>query len=362
MRTKPTILYLIDDLGRGGAETLLVGLLKELTIDYTIILVTLREKCEFADLFFSDVQRYSLDAVSPWNYLLAIFKLRRIIKRHSPLLVHSHLLLSSLVGKLACPAQIPFIFSVHSELSKNAFADSKILRFLEKITINKRQTMLAVSKTVLNDYVKTTNFKGKTLILNNYIDDHYFEKVNPTILNHPGSLKVVAVGNIKKAKNYKYLIESFKLLKGHNISLDIYGRIDHPMFAELEAIIAQNNLPVSFMGVNDNIARVLSCYDMYSMSSSHEGFGIAAVEAMACGLPLLLSDLPVLREVTNSNALFFDLQQPDSLAILLKEVLEGRHNLEQLSSRGVKISKKYTKQQYLKDLVEIYTGVLQRIK
>jgi glycosyltransferase involved in cell wall biosynthesis len=117
-------------------------------------------------------------------------------------------------------------------------------------------------------------------------------------------------------------------------------------------------LPVTFKGVATNIPEIFSKYDLYVMSSIHEGFGIAAIEAMACGLPALLSDLPVLREVAFDNAIFFNVENPEALADQIKKILSQEYNLGDFSDKGIEIAKKYTKQNYLERLLVIYKDVL----
>lgn len=353
--TTPTILYVIDDLGRGGAETLLVGLLPELRAKYKIVLVTLRDKNDFDKAALDGVVYHSLKVKSNIDFVGAVFKLRKLVKHYSPSIVHSHLLLSSIIAKAACPAKIPLVFSVHSELSKNAFEDSSILKLLEKITNRKTQTLIAVSNTVLEDYVRAMHFNGKKIVIENYIDDSFFIGGQPAAFVPGSTLKMVAVGNIKKAKNYKYLVESFRFLKELPVTLDIYGKQDSIIFPELQSIVSTNDLPVHFRGSVTTNTALLQTYDVFVMSSAHEGFGMAVVEAMASGLPVIISDLPVLREVSQGNAIFFNISDPASLADQIKKILQGRLDLSQMSLDGIDISGRYSKGQYLTKLESLYS-------
>lgn len=352
----------IDSLGRGGAETLIVGILEELSKKFSVVLVTLSDKCEFDESLIVCSEKYSIGVTTnKLSYINAAYKLRKLIKKHAPVLVHSHLVYSSLLAKMVCPAKIPLLFSVHNGLTQNVFNHSRILSFLEKITIRRyQQTLIAVSNAVLKDYEQTINFRGRKFVLENYIEDQFF--LNNLALRkygHSKTLKIVALGNIKMSKNYEYLLRSFIYLKGLPVLLDIYGKKDHEMFEELQSIISQNDLPVTFKGVATNIPEIFSKYDLYVMSSIHEGFGLAAIEAMACGLPALLSNLPVLREVTFDNAIFFDLEDPEAFANQIQKIRNGEYRLEDFSDKGVAIAKKYTKQNYIERLLAIYDEVLQ---
>jgi glycosyltransferase involved in cell wall biosynthesis len=240
-------------------------------------------------------------------------------------------------------------------MSKNVFNNSKVLTFLEKKTIKKNHAVIAVSKEVLTDYENTIGKNRSSFVLHNYISDIFFQKGIVKIYSKPiQKINLIAVGNIKDQKNYIYLIKAFALLKSHNITLDIYGYGKDEVIKAFRNEIDQNNLPIIFKGAANNLYKILPHYDLYVSSSKHEGFGIAPVEAMACGLPLLLSDLPVYHEITFNNALFFDVQKTTSFITLIKEIFEDKYNLNELSQKGIDIAGKYTKEIYLKKLFAIY--------
>lgn len=355
MPVKPVVILVIDNLGKGGAEMLLVGILEDLSDKYDLKIVTLTERCDFEKSDFEQVRLYNLNATGKLSYPSAIFKLKKIIKKYNPLFVHSHLVYSTIIARLACPANIPLLFSVHNEIGHNVFRKNLTLSLFEKLTIRKTQTLIAVSKTVLKDYNNAIEFPGKQFVLENYIKDEFYIQQTPPKEFVPGEMmKVVALGNIKDSKNYEYLVKSFISLKDHNVSLDIYGNKDEVIYPQLQTLITEHGLNVFFKGPANDIPAVFSNYHLYIMSSKHEGFGIAAIEAMACKLPLLLSDLEVLKEVTESNAIFFSLDRDEDLSDKIKKMLNGEFDLRSLSSKGIEISKKYRRQEYLQKLSTIY--------
>ncbi|MBK7557621.1 MAG: glycosyltransferase family 4 protein [Chitinophagaceae bacterium] len=119
------------------------------------------------------------------------------------------------------------------------------------------------------------------------MDDIYFD-ANPEPLAPDNIFKLVAVGNIRPAKNYEYLLDIFRCLKGHPVSVDIYGFGDHSRFSNISE---KENLAVRFMGPAINPKEIYWKYNAFIMPSKHESFGLTAYEAMASGLPLFLSDL-----------------------------------------------------------------------
>ena len=355
MEQKKTLLLIIDELGTGGAELLFKGILSELNEKYLVVPVILSDEFEsdFQDLPCNN--KYTFGFKNKLYLFSCIFKLKKIIKKHNPSLIHSHLFYSSLIARLACPSDIPLIYSLHNEMSKDVFNNSKLLRFLEKKTIRKNHSVIAVTDEVLIDYENTIRKNNRSFVLKNYISGDFFQKeIMTKNLNQLKEIRIVAVGNIKKQKNYIYLVKAFQYLKNYRISLDIYG-IEDEDFNNLNEEIDRYKLPIVFKGSSANINEVLPNYDIYVMPSLYEGFGIAVVEAMASGLPLLLSDLPVFHEVTFNNALFFDVKDTMSFVELIKDIFEEKYDLNQLSLKGVEIANQnYTKEIYLKKLFAIY--------
>ncbi|MDE3185306.1 MAG: glycosyltransferase [Bacteroidota bacterium] len=359
MKCKTSLLIVIDNLKKGGAEILLTGILHDLNKIFEVTLVTLSAECDFIEEIECK-KRYSLGFKSNFYLISSIWKLKKIIKNHRPSIIHSHLFYSSLIARLACPSSVPLVYSLHGEMSKNVFNNSKLLTFLEKKTIKKNHSVIAVSNAVLKDYEKTIAKNINSFVLKNYISNLFFcENKYEKDYNGLQKLKLIAVGNLKKTKNYAYLVSAFSYLKDYKVSLDVYGQGNRIDFEILRNEIEKNNLAIIFKGPVNNLHELLTDYDLYVSCSKHEGFGIASVEAMATGIPLLLSDLPVYHEITMENALFFDVSNPISFSDLIKSILEKKYDLNEISKNGIRISKKYTKEIYLKKLFNIYDSILQ---
>jgi len=352
--TKKTIVHVIDNLGRGGAETMLVSLLKDLNSVYNIVLVTLTDVSDFEDSKIICYKKYNLGFNHFYDLPSSVFKLRKIIRAHSPVIVRTQLFWSTIIGRIATPFNIPIVFSVHSKLSQDAFQNSRIAYWLEKITYKKRHTMIAVSDTVLHDYDSYIGVKGKNYVIHNFVDPLFFKKDYDFSQQDPSVLKLVAVGNLRDAKNYEFLLHAIELVKDNiTISLDIIG--EGVLRKPLQAIIEKKNLPVRLLGKKDNVHELLPQYNLYIMCSHYEGFGNGPVEAMAIGLPLILNDLDTMKEMSKDNALFFETNTVHLLADLLCSLQHKQNILSGLSENGKTIALEYyTKEKYFNRLKEVY--------
>ncbi|MBC7935304.1 MAG: glycosyltransferase [Rhizobacter sp.] len=351
---KKTIVHVIDSLGRGGAETMLVALLPELNSRYNVILVTLNEDEDFNSEEVKCYKRYRLNCCTKRSMLKAVFRLNSIIKEHKPGFVRTQLFWSTIIGRLATPRGIPFFFSVHSMLTLDAFKSGVFSYWLEKLTYKKRHTLIAVSQVVLEDYKKAVGIKGPAYVINNFIQPVFFEQSYNFAIKESAPVRIVAVGNLKEAKNYPFLLNVVALVKNKmDIRVDIIG--EGHLRAGLQEFITNNDLPVNLLGKKNNLYALLPQYDVYIMCSHHEGFGNSPVEAMAVGLPLLLNDSDTMKEMSRGNALFYESNNEDSLAMLLINLKNNCEALNRLSGQGKEISKKYyNRDRYMQQLQNIY--------
>lgn len=345
---KNSILHVINNLSLGGAELLLRNSVEILPqLKHIVVYLNgsdgLRKSFQKLDV--------KLICVGHKNFMhlpFTLSKLNRIIKREQPILVHSHLFYSTLITRLAIPKSVPLVSTIHSLYSKDTFQNSLKSLWAARLTIKKRHSLIAVSDSVLKDYLASVPFNGKRYVLHNFLPSSYFN-----YNKHDGpkeKIKLVAVGNLKDAKNYPYLLTIIKELK--NVSLDIYG--EGPCKTELEKLIVTENLDVRLMGTTKNIPGIFENYDYFIQASFHEGFGLSVIEAMAAGIPVILSDIPVFREVANKYADYFPLDDPKKAAAVLEKQFSQPYPLSRTEDAYKFVEYHYSPEAYLDKLLVVY--------
>jgi glycosyltransferase involved in cell wall biosynthesis len=351
------ILHIIDSINIGGAEKLLCNTIPELT-EYTHLIVTLFPS-EDISLVPSNATHRCLNARKITELPLKRHLYKAILNAYQPDLVHSHLYFATLFAKGLTPSKIPFVFTQHFEFSKNA--EKWYYRVAERVVSNKKQHGIAVSNAVLRDYVKTTSFKGKMQVIENFIPDTYFAAGNGKQISTISPLKLVALGNIKPIKNQKYILDAFQHLKDLDVSCDIYGEGDQKQVLEKRA--GDSGLKVYFKGTIKDSSTILPQYDIFIMPSLTEGFPLALFEAMSSKLPVIVSDIPVFHEILEEKGNYIPLHDPAQLRPIIETYLQNRHLLQRDGEQMRSIALvKAGKEGYLKKLRALYSTIIKPVK
>lgn len=162
---------------------------------------------------------------------------------------------------------------------------------------------VAISESVRR--IEIDSFGIKPVVISNWYNSSYF--IPPSAEERVATRRamgiasdafvIVSVGNCAQVKNHTALIEALALLPIEKRPL--YLHVGHEEVGEPERQLACNlGIPddVRFLGPLEDVRPALYAADVFIMPSLREGFGIAAVEALACGLPSIFTDVPGLKD------------------------------------------------------------------
>lgn len=172
------------------------------------------------------------------------------------------------------------------------------------------------------------------------------------------------VGGISPHKNLGTLIEAFALINPNEpeLKLVLVGDYkDDPFFSaypSLKKQIAELGLEnkIIFTGFvpDEELARFYNAAEMLVFPSLEEGFGLPAMEAMACGAPVAASDCSSLPEVLGAAGRFFDPRDAQNMAAAIEEILSNENLRNSMKETGLKRAENFQWKKAAAQTLEVF--------
>lgn len=159
---------------------------------------------------------------------------------------------------------------------------------------------------------------------------------------------ILAVGTVQPRKNIARLVTAFGAVRadgGADVRLLIAGQSDWQSRTIKETIRRSRFAhDIVFTGYlpDRTLAALYRTCDAFAFPSLHEGFGLPVLEAMACGAPVITSNLSSLPEVAGDAALLVDPFSTDAIAEAMRAVLNDRDLGGELRARGTRRAAEYS--------------------
>lgn len=178
----------------------------------------------------------------------------------------------------------------------------------------------------------------------------------------PDDLVITHVGRFLPQKNHMGLVRvADKVIKQDSRAHFVLVG-DGPLRKSIEIMVEDRNLNrnFSFLGIRDDVEDVLGISDIFFLPSCWEGLGLVVLEAMSVGLPVVASDLQVLREtvVDNDSGILWPVHDEEGMAQQILELLADPDKRQAMGAAGRRVVEaKFSLDASAERLCQVYEGL-----
>jgi glycosyltransferase involved in cell wall biosynthesis len=258
---------------------------------------------------------------------------------------------------LNCKSIVTIHDLIHLKFSENfPLWKVKAAEMILKKAIRKADVVITVSKTsridILNFFPEAEN---KIEVLYNRLSDEWSDAPPNIDLATLGIEKdyLLYVGNFKKHKDLRTLLEAHSTLKGAP-QLVLVGNAVGDDMDLYEKIFANPRVRLLGFAEGHLLRKLYAGAMLFVFPSLYEGFGYPPLEAMACGAPVLNSDAPALKEILSDGAEYFTAGNSEALTVKLTSLIEDQKKRKELSALGKTRAREFQTENSSNRLLGIY--------
>ncbi|GGP14056.1 glycosyltransferase family 1 protein [Oceanobacillus neutriphilus] len=330
------VLHAVVNMNRGGAETLIMNLYRNIN----------REKVQFdfltckEGLFDKEIEAmggkiYRIPYLTEAGHFGYLRALNTFFTEHKAYkIIHSHMdKMSGFVIRAAKKAGVPVRIAHSHNTQSEGHLFTKMYKWYAGTFIKQNATHLYACSQAAAEWMFMSEAK-QTFILNNGVEIDKFKYSNGkgSLLRDTFGIAEEAfvlghVGRFHEQKNHKFIINLFHNLNQEMRDLHLVLVGDGPSKKEMERRVSELKLDkkIKFLGVRDDIPDLLQMFDLFIFPSFFEGLPVTLVEAQASGLPCIISD-SITEEVDMNLGLIHQLSISDK-DLWIKKIMELKKEL-----------------------------------
>jgi glycosyltransferase involved in cell wall biosynthesis len=235
--------------------------------------------------------------------------------------------------------------------------------------------VITVSECSKRDIVKLLDLAPERIhVIGNAVDGSLFPVRDAWLLANVrerygiGPRYVLYFGGFDMRKNVPRLIEAYGLLpeplrrEYQLVIAGRYARLGHPLYPDPRETVRRLGLDanVVFTGQirEQDKAPLFSAATVFAFPSLYEGFGMPVLEAMACGTPVVTSNVSALPEVAGDAGLLVDPYDTQAISAALAELLESQARRDEMARRGLERARRFTWPQVAEQTVRVYKQIV----
>jgi len=369
---KTTILHLIETTGPGGAETVLLNIVRRLdSQEFASQVVVTGAGWLSEELHRACVPTTVLVSAgaNDWRFVL---RLAKLIRELGIELLHSHLAGMNFYACLAgLVCRKPVIVTYHGLIGD---WQQRTLKNRIKYALIRHvaSAVVTVSDFLRRELVRTWGFNAEQVRrIYNGVDFRAFDQVPVGVsirmqFGIPETAPLVGmVGNIRTPKGYEYFVRAARVVadKRPACRFLIVGQGKGKLLDELRALITGLNLEetVILAGFRDDIPSILRQLDVFALSSVSEGLSIATIEAMAAARPVVVTDSGGPTEIVEDGVtgLVVAPADPEALAEKIMRLLDDPELARKFALRAKEaVRSRFDLDASVRNYVELYRRCL----
>ncbi len=313
------VIHILPRLTRGGAETMVLDLIKQASPAIEPLLVSLKPLDAGGEEMAASLGPVRLHVIGqryPGD-VMALWRLYRFLKKEQPSIIHTHLFGADLYGGLA--ARLAGLSQILSTEHSTGLPSGLRLA-LKRRLFRWSRVAVAVSEAVRQTLIARGFSSSKLRLIHNGVAAERFTRRETASSD---VFRIGAIGRLAPEKNLARLIEAVAVLAEQgNVHCSIAG--EGPLRASLEKLIKEKGLVgrVELVGRINDVPTFMSKLDAFVLPSLWEGMPLALLEAGAAGLPCVASDIPGVQEVISDGetGLLIDPQSSAAIAQSLERL------------------------------------------
>lgn len=322
------------------------------------------------NIFFHnvDVMPYPLFTYPPYSVALAN-KMAEVAKYADLDIIHAHYAMphaisAYLAKQMLEPTNLKIVTTLHGTDITLVGKDPSYLP-ITRFSIEKSDAITAVSHWLKEETVNTFRTEKKIDVIHNFIDHKRFNTRVDTALRQrlaPEGQKILMhISNFRAVKRTEDLIDIFDVVRKKGKSkLILVG--DGPDRPKLEMRCREMGVckDIVFMGKCSAIEELLPVADVLLLPSSSESFGLAALEAMSCGVPVVASNAGGIPEVVTHghDGYLFDIGDTDAMGEAAAEII---FNSSLRKSMGQKARQTAVKRFDVENIIQQYLNLYKNL-
>jgi len=363
------IAYLLGSLNRGGTETLLLDVFRNAKANKLDAICIYRKTGVLEKEFISS--GISLFFLPVTNLLSYIIRLRSIIKNNNVDIAHAQQPIDAIYAHFACLfTKTKVILTLHGY----DFSDSKLSLQLLKFILSRTALNTYVSNCQKEHYTQKyhLNSSQQHTVYNGISFDKILNLENESAIRKTLALKnedllLGTVGNFVPGRDQMTICKFLVELQNQNIPFHFLfigkrNELTPERYDDCVHFISAHGLSekVHFLGTRNDVPELLQQLDAFIYSTEHDTFGIAVVEALACGIPVFANNWEVMTEITENGKLATIYKTKDEMELFrhFSLFLQDKESyIEKALKASIEVKVKYSIEKHISNLKILYSSV-----